>query len=190
MLGGRRRARQFAPAPPARALPSPGAEATPPPLAAQLKDPLTPLCPPLCCTESCRARAGSHSSLVSQPILSPVLCQSLCCFPTQGVGLSPHPAAKIMGDDVWFFCHSDEVFIATIALQTTNFTDLSPIFRNNGRGSTASSSVARNGGGSRHKAGDLHAGDHLPLSPMDTLGLGLCPDPTCDGSNIPMAAGW
>lgn len=95
------------------------AEATPPPLTDQLKDPPAPLLPPspfFFCTESRRAGVGNNSSLVSEPVLFPVPCQNLFCFPTQGVGSRPHPAARGMGDVVWFFCHSDIVFLATITM--------------------------------------------------------------------------
>lgn len=155
MLGGRCRARRPTSAPPACTLPSQGAEGTSTPLLDQLKDPSAPFLPPslfFFCTESRRAGAGNSSSLVSEPILFPVLCQNLFCFPTQGVGARPHPAARGTSDVVCLFCHSDEVFLATIAQQSTNVTDLSPSFQNNGRGSTAPSSRVSNGGVSGHRS--------------------------------------
>lgn len=73
-------------------LPSLGAEATPTPLADQLEGPPpAPFLPPspfFFCTESRRAGAGNSSSLVSEPVLFPVLCQNLFCFPPQGAGLA------------------------------------------------------------------------------------------------------
>lgn len=36
----------------------------------------------------------------------------------------------------------------------------------------------------------LEITQHLLLSQMGTSGLGQCPDPTCNGSDIPVAAGW
>jgi len=131
VLGGRRRSRRPTLVPSACTLPSLGAEVTPPPpyqSALGPPAPFLPLSPFFCCTESRRAGAGNSSSSVSEPILFPVLCQNLFCFPTQGVGARPRPAARGSGDVVCFFYHNDEVFIATIAPQSTNFTDLSPSF--------------------------------------------------------------